>query len=477
MQIAHCVDNRNALILIAGETADLPGTINIEKDTRFYIRYSAGLPSISADGLCCEIMFVKSGQPYSANLIATLPIMGGSQSKHWRTADFDVSFLAGLRGHFAVRCHPGEDRDSTADWLAISDLCIATEDQLPLIKARSFHEWRSRNEIAHFSSVYQHSMYSSVQNQCAEIASGQPRPIRNLVHGNAGAANLNIAPISDVEPLSEESPYVYASRLLSMCIPQLPPNFHERLKLKYDKGGVIKVLSLCSGAARIEASFSAQMGANVEWSLLDINIELLNLASKQFAPSVKVDLIEANVNDLIRTGEKWDIILCISALHHVVELEKLIKFCHDSLEEDGEFWSIGEYVGRNGNRLWPDARAEANKFFHNLPEKYRTNHHTHQVDVEIPDNDCSVASFEGIRSEDIEPILDRWFHPFDVYRRNCFLWRIINQAYSDNYNLQNSEDRTWIVRMVNAEMSHFRAGGPGTELHGVYRPRLLSKQC
>lgn len=475
MQIAHCIDKRTALIIVAGEKINLPDTLVINRDTHFYIRYSAAIPNISPDGLLCEILFVEPNQTDPPSLIATLPLTGGHQSVDWREAYFDISFLAGLRGHLVIQCHPGQEGDPTGDWLAIADLCIAREDLLPLIKARSFHELRSRNEIEHFSSVYRHSMYSIVQDQRAEIAAGQSRPVRKLARGNDQAAMLNTYPIVDVEPLSDESPYGYASRLLAERIPQLPPNFVERLKLRADMGNVIKVLSLCSGAARIEASYAAQVGLNVEWSLLDINVDLLDLASKQFAPSVKLDLIEANVNDLIYSGEKWDIILCVSALHHIVELEKLIKFCHDSLNEDGEFWSIGEYVGRNGNRLWPDARAEANKFLHQLPEQYRVNGHTHQVDFEIPDNDYSVGCFEGIRSGDIEPVLDRWFYPVDVYRRNCFLWRLINLAYSDNYDLQNVDDRKLIAAMVNAEVNHFRAGGRGTELFGVYKPRLLPR--
>jgi len=475
MQIAHCIDKRTALILVAGEKINLPNTITISKDTRLYIRYSAAVPSISKDGLVCEIIFAESDKSDAENLIATLPLAGGRQLADWRSVDFDISFLAGHRGHLVVRCHPGKDGDPTGDWLAISDLCIAREDKLSLIKARSFHESRSRNEIEHFSAVYRHNMYSTAQNQRAKTAAGKSRPVRKLACSKDEIVKADTKPIDHVEPFPDESPYGYASRLLAKCIPQSPPNFSERLKIRSEIGGVIKVLSLCSGAARVEASYAAQVGANVEWSLLDINVDLLGLASKQFSPSVKVDLIEANVNNLVYSGEKWDIILCVSALHHIVELEKLLKFCHDSLNADGEFWSIGEYVGRNGNRLWPDARAEANKIFRQLPEQYRVNRHTNQVDFEIPDNDYSVGCFEGIRSEDIEPVIDRWFHPIDVYRRNCFLWRLINLTYSDNYNLDNPEDRKWIARMVNFEVDHLRMGGRGTELFGVYRPRVLSR--
>ena len=374
-----------------------------------------------------------------------------------------------------IRCQPGEKNDPTGDWLALSDLCVARDDELSMLRARSFYALRSRNEIEHFSNVYRHSMYAEPQNRRAENAAGQSRSIRRMTVDGAVPALRRESIVVELEPLSGESACDYASRMLSASIPQVPPDFQQRLKARADGGRVVKVLSLCSGAARIEASFASQVGPLVEWSLLDINVDLLELASRQFAPEIKLDLVEGNANNLVFSREKWDIILCVSALHHVVELEQLVRFCHSSLNEHGEFWSIGECVGRNGNRLWPDARAEANRFFAQLPATYRLNRHTKQLDREIPDNDYSVGCFEGIRSEEIEPVLDRWFHPVDVYRRNCFLWRLINLAYSDNFDPGVADDRKWIVQMVAAELDHFRAGGRSTELFGVYRPRPLGR--
>jgi len=477
MQISHCEDKRTSLILVAGESLELTSTLIIERDSRLFIRYSAALHNISSDGLICEVYFNGADPISSSDIICTLPISGGTQPPYWRMVELDISFLTHRGGRLIFKCQPGPDGDPSSDWLAISDLSIARADRLSILKARSFHDLRSRNEIEHFSSVYRHSMYSSVQEQRAEIASGYSRPVRKLERKTDFVEKLNADMIvDDVKPLPEESPYGYASRLLASSIPQTPPNFAERLKSRSESGGVVRVLSLCSGAARIEASYAAQLGSNVQWSLLDINVDLLGLASKQFSATIKLDLIEANVNELVFSGEKWDVILCVSALHHIVELEQVIKFCHDSLSPGGEFWSIGEYVGRNGNRLWPEARYEANKVFERLPEQYRLNRHTNNLDQEIPDNDYSVGCFEGIRSEDIEPILDRWFHPVDVYRRNCFLWRLINLAYSDNFNILKPDDRSRIMSMVNAEVAHFQAGGRGTELFGVYRPRLMNKQ-
>jgi SAM-dependent methyltransferase len=476
VEISHCKEQRRSLILRAGDELIFTNELKIDKNYVLYVCYSAGLPDISVDGLICEIVVGLNGDEPSA--IISVPIVGGKQNGDWRVLELDLGWLAGNAIRAGVRCLPGYQNDPSADWLAISQFCIARKDKVGLMLARSCAELRIKNEIDHFSNVYKHEMYASEQTKQAENASGDEgvfvRTVRKLALSNKlglkGIMPIDATTASD--PLSGESPYNYASRLLSWHIKSSPPNFVDRLK-SMAESRPIRILSLCSGAARIEAGFSAQVGDLAEWTLLDINSDLLRTAAQQFPRSVKVDLIDANANQLFDFGEKWDIILCVSALHHIVELEKLFAFCHASLTDSGEFWSIGENIGRNGNRLWPDALKVANSYFGLLPERYRLNSHTGIIDTEIPDRDYSVGCFEGIRSEEIEPKLDIWFQQEHIYRRNCFLWRLMNLAYSDNYDLTKKEDRMWISKAVQAECAYFKDGGRGTELHGVYRKRVI----
>jgi SAM-dependent methyltransferase len=483
--VTHYCDNRHALVLVPGEELCLSDKLTIHKDTRLYLRYAAALPRINGAGLVCEILYSEATAGAVPASVAALYLKGGVQVGEWRTIDLDLGWLAGRSVLISLCCHQGSGENLSGRervtrffkgfrnhcQLALAELCIARQDRLSLVKARSFSELRSKNELAHFSSAYQDSLYAKEQSRLAQTSRGQLRPVRKASILTTVDVPPNASPsLPELVPLPGEHPYSYAHRLLAASLPQPLPDFVERLRLKAQSGPV-KVLSLCSGAARIEAGYAEQVPDTVEWSLLDINSDLLRLASRQFGPKVKLDLIEANVNALVDFGEKWDVILCVSGLHHVVELERLMKFCHDCLNQYGEFWSIGESVGRNGNRLWPEAREQANAFFRQLPEKFRKNRHTSQIDLEIPDNDYSTGCFEGIRSEEIESILDIWFKPIDVYRRNCFLWRLVNLAYSDNYDLQNPENRSWLRKAVCAELRYFRSGGRGVELFGVYSPR------
>jgi len=471
MHVTHLREGRYSLILTAGEHLR-SSKLEVFSDSTLFVRFSAALPSISLDGLTCSVVFLEDGTQAEFQ-IGMFHFCGATSPSEWRTVDLDLAWLAGKRGRLLVACGPGAKNDPTADWLAIADLCVAREGERKALLAKTHQSLRMENEIAHFSSVYRNAFYSSVQQRQSETARGVVRKVRRLnglAHAPVQAARADIVIL---EPFEGEVAYAYATRLLRANVPQVPPDFQARLRQKVLDHGAIKVLSICSGAARIEAGLSAAVPEGIEWSLLDINEDLLQIAARQFPPGTRLDLIVADANNLVPTGEQWDVIICVSALHHLVELEKVMLFISRSLKDDGEFWSVGEAVGRNGNRLWPDAIIAADAAFSALPARYRLNADTQVVDAVIPDKDHSIGCFEGIRSEDITALLERWLTPVNVYRTNCFLWRMVNLAYSGNFNLEKAQDRALVIDLVRAELGHFRNGGLGTELFGVYQKKHL----
>jgi SAM-dependent methyltransferase len=475
MHVTHLREARYSLILTAGEHLR-SSQLKVFCDSRFYVRFSAALPDISADGLTCLVVFVDDSNQTECPL-AMFHICGGATPSEWRSVDMDLAWLAGKRGCLLVTCGPGAKNDPTADWLAIADLCVAREGAMKLLLAKTHQQMRIKNELAHFSSVYRSEFYSNVQERQSEAAMGGARNVRQL-NGLARAQGQEAqSDIVILEPFEGEVAYSYATRMLRANVPQTPPDFQTRLRQKVRDHGAIKVLSICSGAARIEAGLSAAVPEGVEWSLLDINEDLLHIAATQFPSGVSLDLIVADANNLVPTGEQWDVIICVSALHHLIELEKVMRFISHSLKNDGEFWSVGEAVGRNGNRLWPEAIIAADAAFSALPARYRLNADTQAVDAVIPDKDHSIGCFEGIRSEEITALLERWLKPVDVYRSNCFLWRMVNLAYSGNFNVEEAGDRALVIDLVRAELDHFRNGGLGTELFGVYEKRHVFSGC
>ena len=90
-------------------------------------------------------------------------------------------------------------------------------------------------------------------------------------------------------------------------------------------------------------------------------------------------------------------------------------------------------------------------------------------DERLPNLDCSLTCFEGIRSADIEPIMGRHFSPVEVIKYDCFLWRLFNLAYYDNYDLEMPSDREIVDKAVELEVEFVGRGGRPTAMWGVYR--------
>jgi len=210
----------------------------------------------------------------------------------------------------------------------------------------------------------------------------------------------------------------------------------------------------------------------VDLTLFDVSEPLIQRAASRInQPQHNIRYLVGDINNGTPTNETYDIIICVSALHHVVELELLIAQINERLEPDGQFWNPGEQIGRNGNRLWPEGLQAANRAFEKLPERLRFNSITKKTDVEIPPDDFSVGCFEGIRSESLEGMLNRFLLPSTVYKRNCFLWRLTDDAYCDNYSIASEEDMRHLKELVVAEAMHWLQGGRATELHAAYKRR------
>lgn len=377
-------------------------------------------------------------------------------------ARFDLKSLAGRTGRICVRAE---------DDLTLCKLVIGRQDRLGLLSARANHARRVANEAQHFASTYEHHMFD------ARAPRGRTGTFEAPPPGGAIRPQRPIT-VKDLEKLEGaavqkgDDTYHYAHRVLTEAMRDKAPPFAWRLRALH-KDKPVKMLSLCSGSAGIERGILEAAGVPVELTLFDINEKLMGQAAAAVTPFARVYGVVGDVNALStdQFAHRFDVILFVSSLHHVVELEQVLATVRDLLEENGEFWLVGEQIGRDGNRLWPEAREAADRIFAELPERFRKNVHSGAIDTSLPDNDFSAVTFEGIRSSEIEPLLLRYFEPVQVHRRNCFLWRMVEATYLDNYDLSNEEHKRVVLGLVAAEYNLWRDGGRPTELNAVYRRR------
>ena len=92
----------------------------------------------------------------------------------------------------------------------------------------------------------------------------------------------------------------------------------------------------------------------------------------------------------------------------MLALEHLFEVIHEALEENGLFLTT-DMIGRNGHMRWPEALEIIQGIWRFMPDHYKTNHQLKRVEKEYENWDCSKTGFEGIRAQDILPLLVKNF--------------------------------------------------------------------
>ena len=147
-----------------------------------------------------------------------------------------------------------------------------------------------------------------------------------------------------------------------------------------------------------------------------------------------------------KAAKRYSAVIANQALHHVLEFEHLLDEIKRSLRPDGYFVT-SDMIGRNGHLRWPEALREVRRFWRELPTGYRWNRALERYEEEYINHDCSTDEFEGIRAQDILPLLlERFdFHLFVAFGNviNVF----VDRSFGFNFDAAAEWDRGFIDRV------------------------------
>lgn len=205
--------------------------------------------------------------------IVTWNVLESSAEEPWQERTFDVRNLLGQTGSFVIEPTAETTATNCAE-LIIYEIVLASRCELDLERARSFRKLRIENEKRNFDAYYQHEVFQNSKPTDA---------------GNADAAATNVPGTPSLPP-KLLSAFEYSRRRLAERIKLNPPPFgyllHQYVKdsdfAPMKRGGRrLRVLSVCSGAARIETSMLRGLSPElIEITLLDINENLLRLGKQ-----------------------------------------------------------------------------------------------------------------------------------------------------------------------------------------------------
>ena len=153
----------------------------------------------------------------------------------------------------------------------------------------------------------------------------------------------------------------------------------------------------------------------------------------------------------------YEIIMANQALHHFVDLETLFGKIYETLSPEG-FFLTDDIIGRNGHMRWPEALAIVNEFWKVLPKSKKYNHQLKRVELKYDNWDCSKEGFEGIRAQDILPLLIKKFQ-FDLFiGYGNVIDVFIDRSFGHNYNPDNEWDRNFIDRVHYTDEENLEQG-------------------
>lgn len=229
----------------------------------------------------------------------------------------------------------------------------------------------------------------------------------------------------------------------------------------------------CDTEVRV-AKLLAERGArDFTIDCIDINQAMLErgrLLAAEAAVSEHIRPTLGDFNDWRPVG-RYAAIMANQSLHHVANLEGLFAAIEVALEQDGRFIT-SDMIGRNGHMRWPDALAIVQEFWADLPAGYRYNVQLKRDETQFGNWDCSKEGFEGIRAQDILPLLvERFdFELFIPYAN--VVDPFIDRSFGPHFDVDSERDRAFIDRVHARDEQEIAAGNIApTHMMAVLRVR------
>jgi SAM-dependent methyltransferase len=189
---------------------------------------------------------------------------------------------------------------------------------------------------------------------------------------------------------------------------------------------------------------------NFRLDCLDINASML-ARGRQVATERSVDpfmrFVESDIVSWTPVPGEYAVVMALESLHHFVELEALFDRIRRAIGPSGTFVTL-DIIGRNGHLRWPEALERLEQLWAEMPQRYKYNHLLSRLEERYENWDCSTEGFEGIRAQDILPLLLERFS-FEMFLGYGNLIDVfVDRAFGHNFRTDLDEDRAFIDRVA-----------------------------
>ena len=180
-------------------------------------------------------------------------------------------------------------------------------------------------------------------------------------------------------------------------------------------GGRTRFASLGSGDSSIEVDVARRL---ITLGVTDFIFDCFELSPhlreraqhnvREAALESHFRIVESDLNAWKPEALVYSGVMAHHTLHHLLNLEQVFSAVKASLAPRGVFVT-NDMIGRNGHMRWPETLRYLEQIWAFLPERFKYNHQLRRLEEQFVNWDCSTEGFEGIRAQDILPLLNTHF--------------------------------------------------------------------
>ncbi|MFZ2030436.1 MAG: methyltransferase domain-containing protein [Vitreimonas sp.] len=177
----------------------------------------------------------------------------------------------------------------------------------------------------------------------------------------------------------------------------------------------LRIISLGSGECSLERDIAKilirygvpfrMICTDVSPAMLDAGRDLVGAAGIQ----QHFEFVECDVNAKL-PGGAFDAVIANHCLHHFVNLEYIFDWVKQAIAEADGCFVVSDMIGRNGHMRWPEALVYVENFWDILPSSKKYDWLNGVQRDSYVNFDCAAGALEGIRAQDILPIMVEKFN-------------------------------------------------------------------
>ena len=215
----------------------------------------------------------------------------------------------------------------------------------------------------------------------------------------------------------------------------------------------------CDTEISIAKEFINRGFADFKIECLELNTKMLERGEAEAASHGLLDHFVFTPGDFNtwRASKQYAGIFANQSLHHVQNLEHLFSEIKDNLHAMGSF-VISDMIGKNGHQRYPKALEIVHKHWRQLPVHQKYNHLLKRTEDLYENWDCSNEGFEGIRAQDILPLLQDTFICEIFVGFGNVVDIFIDRCFGHNFDPSSDKDKRFIDSLHAEDELGFKKG-------------------